>query len=168
MLGKTRKVHFIGIGGSGMSGIAELLANLGYHVTGSDERRSAVTDRLATLGIRIAHGHKAEHVGDADQGHRGAALGQDFDQPFGGEPRQCLGHREARNPKALADQALVQCLAGPEGQGNDGVPEHVGDVLANASPAGEVQTCKKVIGIDVRFHANMLVASPMARCRFPV
>jgi UDP-N-acetylmuramate--alanine ligase len=66
MLGKTRKVHFIGIGGSGMSGIAELLANLGYQVTGSDERRSAVTDRLATLGIRIAYGHKAEHVGDAE------------------------------------------------------------------------------------------------------
>jgi UDP-N-acetylmuramate--alanine ligase len=66
MLGKTRKVHFIGVGGSGMSGIAELLANLGYRVTGSDERRSAVTDRLATLGIRIAEGHRAEHVGDAE------------------------------------------------------------------------------------------------------
>ena len=66
MLGKTRKVHFIGVGGSGMSGIAELLANLGYRVTGSDERRSDVTDRLATLGIRIAQGHRAEHVGDAE------------------------------------------------------------------------------------------------------
>ena len=50
VLGKTRRVHFIGIGGIGMSGIAELLANLGYVVTGSDEKRSAVTDRLATLG----------------------------------------------------------------------------------------------------------------------
>ena len=54
VLGKTRRVHFIGIGGIGMSGIAELLANLGYAVSGSDEKRSAVTDRLATLGIRIA------------------------------------------------------------------------------------------------------------------
>ena len=54
MLGKTRRVHFIGIGGIGMSGIAELLANLGYAVSGSDEKRSAVTDRLATLGIRVA------------------------------------------------------------------------------------------------------------------
>ena len=50
MLGKTRRVHFVGIGGIGMSGIAELLANLGYAVSGSDEKRSAVTDRLATLG----------------------------------------------------------------------------------------------------------------------
>ena len=59
VLGKTRHVHFIGIGGIGMSGIAELLANLGYVVSGSDEKRSAVTERLASLGIRIAYGHDA-------------------------------------------------------------------------------------------------------------
>jgi UDP-N-acetylmuramate--alanine ligase len=66
MLGKTRRVHFIGVGGIGMSGIAELLANLGYAVSGSDEKRSPVTDRLAALGIRIAYGHAAANVGDAD------------------------------------------------------------------------------------------------------
>jgi UDP-N-acetylmuramate--alanine ligase len=66
VLGKTRRVHFIGIGGIGMSGIAELLANLGFVVSGSDEKRSAVTDRLETLGIRIAVGHDAAHVGDSD------------------------------------------------------------------------------------------------------
>ena len=66
MLGKTRHVHFVGIGGIGMSGIAELLANLGYDVSGSDEKRSAVTDRLATLGIRVAIGHDAANVSDSD------------------------------------------------------------------------------------------------------
>jgi UDP-N-acetylmuramate--alanine ligase len=66
LLGKTRRVHFIGIGGIGMSGIAELLANLGYAVSGSDEKRSPITDRLATLGISIAIGHAAGHVGNAD------------------------------------------------------------------------------------------------------
>jgi UDP-N-acetylmuramate--alanine ligase len=66
MLGRTRRVHFIGVGGIGMSGIAELLANLGYVVTGSDERRSAITDRLAALGIHVMYGHAAEHVGEAD------------------------------------------------------------------------------------------------------
>jgi UDP-N-acetylmuramate--alanine ligase len=66
VLGKTRHVHFVGIGGIGMSGIAELLANLGYVVSGSDEKRSAVTDRLAAMGIRIAYGHDAANVGDAD------------------------------------------------------------------------------------------------------
>ncbi len=59
-------MHFVGIGGIGMSGIAELLTNLGYEVTGSDVKRSSVTDRLATLGIRVRLGHAAEHVGEAD------------------------------------------------------------------------------------------------------
>ena len=66
MLGKTRRIHFVGIGGSGMSGIAELLANLGYVVSGSDQRRSPLTDRLETLGVQVAIGHGAEHVGGAD------------------------------------------------------------------------------------------------------
>ena len=66
VLGKTRRVHFIGIGGIGMSGIAELLANLGYVVSGSDERRSPLTDRLKQLGVQVAIGHAAEHVGGAD------------------------------------------------------------------------------------------------------
>jgi UDP-N-acetylmuramate--alanine ligase len=66
VLGKTRKVHFIGVGGIGMSGIAELLANLGYAVTGSDERRSPITERLASLGIGVTLGHRAGAVGDSD------------------------------------------------------------------------------------------------------
>ena len=66
MLGRTRHVHFIGIGGIGMSGIAELLANLGYAVSGSDLKTSEVTDRLQTLGVRLGFGHDAAHVGDAD------------------------------------------------------------------------------------------------------
>src|SRR6187401_1813967 len=66
MLGQTRRIHFVGIGGIGMSGIAELLANLGYAVSGSDAKRSPITERLASLGIRIDAGHRAAHVGDAD------------------------------------------------------------------------------------------------------
>src|SRR6187397_1910269 len=66
MLGRTRRVHFVGIGGIGMSGIAELLVNLGYAVTGSDLRRSEITDRLASLGVGIAIGHDARNLGDAD------------------------------------------------------------------------------------------------------
>jgi len=66
LLGKTRRVHFIGVGGIGMSGIAELLANLGYVVSGSDEKRSSVTDRLEAMGVHVSSGHDAAHVGDAD------------------------------------------------------------------------------------------------------
>ncbi|WP_298149137.1 UDP-N-acetylmuramate--L-alanine ligase [Metallibacterium sp.] len=57
-----RRVHFIGIGGAGMSGIAEVLHTLGYTVSGSDRVRSAVTERLAALGVRVHIGHAAAHV----------------------------------------------------------------------------------------------------------
>jgi UDP-N-acetylmuramate--alanine ligase len=66
VLGLTRRIHFVGIGGIGMSGIAELLANLGYAVSGSDAKRSASTARLETLGITVSEGHAAAQVGDAD------------------------------------------------------------------------------------------------------
>jgi UDP-N-acetylmuramate--alanine ligase len=59
-------IHFVGVGGIGMCGIAELLANQGYRVTGSDLRESANTERLRSLGIAVAIGHDAAHVGDAD------------------------------------------------------------------------------------------------------
>jgi UDP-N-acetylmuramate--alanine ligase len=60
------RVHFVGIGGAGMSGIAEVLHNLGYTVSGSDRSDSVTTRRLAALGIAIRAGHAAEHVADAD------------------------------------------------------------------------------------------------------
>jgi UDP-N-acetylmuramate--alanine ligase len=66
MFRKIQRLHFVGIGGIGMSGIAELLLNLGYQVSGSDLRSSPVTDRLSTLGGRISIGHKAENVRDAN------------------------------------------------------------------------------------------------------
>jgi UDP-N-acetylmuramate--alanine ligase len=66
MLGRTRRIHFVGIGGIGMSGIAELLANLGYEVSGSDAKPSDVTARLERLGVRFAAGHDMPHVGEAD------------------------------------------------------------------------------------------------------
>ena len=62
MFRKYQRVHFVGIGGSGMSGIAEVLINLGYAVSGSDLKKSATTERLTALGARIFEGHKAEHV----------------------------------------------------------------------------------------------------------
>jgi UDP-N-acetylmuramate--alanine ligase len=77
MLGRTRRIHFVGIGGIGMSGIAELLANLGYAVSGSDARRSDVTDRLERLGVRVRAGHDPGHVGAADVVVVSSAIGAD-------------------------------------------------------------------------------------------
>lgn len=63
---KVKHIHFVGIGGSGMSGIAEVLANLGFTVSGSDLADSATTRRLASIGIRIAVGHAAANIAGAD------------------------------------------------------------------------------------------------------
>jgi UDP-N-acetylmuramate--alanine ligase len=62
MFAKVQRIHFVGIGGIGMSGIAEVLLNLGYKVSGSDLRESSVTQRLASLGAIIFVGHRAENV----------------------------------------------------------------------------------------------------------
>jgi len=62
----SHHIHFIGIGGIGMSGIAEILLTMGYAVSGSDLRRSAVTDRLAGLGAEIYEGHAAENAAASD------------------------------------------------------------------------------------------------------
>ena len=65
MFFKPQHLHFIGIGGIGMSGIAEVLLNLGYEISGSDLKLSPTTDRLARLGARVYEGHAASHVGTA-------------------------------------------------------------------------------------------------------
>ncbi len=65
MFGKIQRIHFVGIGGIGMSGIAEVLVNLGYEVSGSDLKEGPVTQRLAGMGVRIHHGHDASCIKDA-------------------------------------------------------------------------------------------------------
>jgi UDP-N-acetylmuramate--alanine ligase len=65
-MGRIRNIHFVGIGGAGMAGIAEVLLNLGYQVSGTDLKLSSVTERLRGLGARIAEGHAASNLSDAD------------------------------------------------------------------------------------------------------
>ncbi len=66
MFAKIQQIHFVGIGGIGMSGIAEVLLNLGYRVSGSDLKSSAVTQRLAGLGATVFEGHRAENIAGAE------------------------------------------------------------------------------------------------------
>ncbi len=65
-MGRIQRIHFVGIGGSGMGGIAEVLLNLGYAVQGSDIKANAVTARLTRLGATVFIGHAAQHLGAAD------------------------------------------------------------------------------------------------------
>jgi len=66
MFAKIQRVHFVGIGGIGMSGIAEVLLNLGYKVSGSDLKSSAITERLAGMGAQVFEGHKADNITGAE------------------------------------------------------------------------------------------------------
>jgi UDP-N-acetylmuramate--alanine ligase len=77
MFAKIQRVHFVGIGGIGMSGIAEVLLNLGYKVSGSDLRQSALTARLASLGASIREGHSADNVAGAEVVIISSAVGRD-------------------------------------------------------------------------------------------
>lgn len=75
--GKVRSIHFVGIGGIGMSGIAEVLLNLGFDVSGSDLRDSPTVQRLRELGARIMVGHDPSHLDEADVLVRSTAVGLD-------------------------------------------------------------------------------------------
>ena len=63
---KVKNIHFVGIGGSGMSGIAEVLLNLDFKISGSDLANNATTQRLQNFGATVYQGHAAENVQDAD------------------------------------------------------------------------------------------------------
>lgn len=77
MFRHIQHIHFVGIGGIGMSGIAEVLVNLGFRVSGSDLKGSDVTRRLETLGVDFSEGHRAENVGDAHVVVRSTAVRDD-------------------------------------------------------------------------------------------
>ena len=66
LFASSHRIHFIGIGGIGMSGIAEILLTMGYVVSGSDLKRSSVTERLAGMGATIYKGHAAQNTASAD------------------------------------------------------------------------------------------------------
>ncbi len=111
----VKHIHFVGIGGAGMSGIAEILHNLGYRISGSDQSESATTRALAALGIRVAIGHDAAHIAGAEAVVTSSAV--QVGQPrgdggaraprAGGRPRRDArradaaeaGHRDRRHPR---------------------------------------------------------------------
>ena len=66
ILAKVQKIHFVGIGGSGMCPIAEILHHKGYHLTGSDTNESDTLQRIRSYGIPVSMGHQAENIGDAE------------------------------------------------------------------------------------------------------
>jgi UDP-N-acetylmuramate--alanine ligase len=99
---KISHIHFIGIGGSGMSGIAEVLLNQGYAVSGSDLADNAVTRRLAGLGARVVQGHKAENITGADAVVTSTAVSADNPE--------VVSARERRIPIVPRAQMLAELM----------------------------------------------------------
>lgn len=87
LMHRVERIHLVGIGGTGMCGIAEVLINLGFKVSGSDQNTSAVTRRLKELGAEIFHGHHAKHVDGCDVVVVSGAIGQD-------NPEQVAAHQQ--------------------------------------------------------------------------
>ncbi|RLQ23728.1 UDP-N-acetylmuramate--L-alanine ligase [Seongchinamella sediminis] len=99
---RVRRIHMIGVGGTGMSGIAEVLVNLGYQVTGSDLRDSAVTARLRDKGVEVFIGHREDNVGAADVVVSSSAV--DESNP------EVAAAREARIPVVPRAEMLAELM----------------------------------------------------------
>lgn len=99
---RIRRIHMIGIGGSGMSGIAEVLVNLGYEVAGSDLRASAVTERLSRLAVQVHIGHSADNIGKADVVVSSSAVDE--------ENPEVIAARAARIPVVPRAEMLAELM----------------------------------------------------------
>lgn len=101
-MGRVRRVHFVGAGGAGMGGIAEVLTNLGYDVSGSDLRENAVTRRLSKLGANVQVGHEAGHVKGCDVVVVSSAVNEDNPE--------VIAARESRIPVVPRAEMLAELM----------------------------------------------------------
>ena len=102
MMNTIKKVHFVGIGGIGMSGIAEILLNQGFEVTGSDLNETEITERLKSLGIKIYKGHKEENLDETDVLVYSSAVNED-------NPEVKIA-RERKIPVIKRAEMLAECM----------------------------------------------------------
>jgi len=111
-----RKIHFVGIGGIGMSGIAELLSNQGFTISGSDLRESSVTEHLRTKNIRINIGHDPQNIWDADVVVKSSAVSDDNPEIASAINRKIPVIRRAEMLAEIMRMSYGVCIAGTHGK----------------------------------------------------
>ncbi len=116
MLGKTKKLHFIGIGGNGMSGIAELLINYGYVITGSDLVKTPVTEKLEKMGATIKYNHNASNVKNVDVVVKSSAINDTNIEVQNAKTRNIPVIRRAEMLSELMRMKQGFCVAGTHGK----------------------------------------------------
>src|SRR3989441_4516904 len=130
MFKRYQQIHFVGIGGSGMSGIAEILLNLGYRVTGSDQKKGDAVERLAELGAKVFIGHQASHVEGAHVVVYSSAVSRDNVEVQAARERQIPAIPRAEMLAELMRLKYGIAVAGTHGKTT--TTSMVGAVLAEA------------------------------------
>lgn len=115
-LGLSRKVHFVGVGGIGMSALAEMLHAEGYTVSGSDMARSVVARRLAALGVDVRYGHDASHVGGAHLVVYSSAVGDDNPELRAARDEGIPCMRRAEMLSEMIRSRYAVCICGTHGK----------------------------------------------------
>lgn len=116
MLGKTRKIHFVGVGGIGMSGIAEFLFNQGLEITGSDLKKSDITVHLEKIGISVFEGHDAKNIKDMDVVVKSSAVKDDNPEIIAAKSQKVPVIRRAEMLAEITRMSYSIGIAGTHGK----------------------------------------------------
>ena len=154
MFGKTNHIHFVGIGGIGMSGMAELLHKLGFIISGSDQNSSERTESLQTMGLHISEGHSGKNVNGADVVVYSSAVQRDNPEILAAENKQVPVIRRA---EMLAELLKVKptsiAIAGTHGKTT--TCSMLGEILT----AAELNPTMVIGGIVNKFQSNTISGS---------
>jgi len=158
MFRHIKHIHFVGIGGAGMSGMAELLFNLGYEITGSDLLKTAITDRLSSLGAKVFHNHRFQNVEGADVVVYSSAVGQENPELQEASRRKIPVVRRAELLAELMRMKEGIAIAGTHGKTT--TTSMIGRILkeAGSDPTLIVGGVVKSLGTSARLgNSNFLV-----------
>ena len=154
MFGKTNNIHFVGIGGIGMSGMAELLHKLGFNISGSDQNSSERTDNLKELGLTISEGHSRGNVNGADVVVYSSAVQRDNPEIIAADNKQIPVIRRA---EMLAELLKLKptsiAVAGTHGKTS--TCSMLGEILT----AAELNPTMVIGGIVNKFQSNAISGS---------